>query len=233
MSKRAELREKRRKQQIRQRVTFFLFFGGVAVVILAIVLLPYLQQAEKIVIPENINHPMASGTGMGDPHAPVKIEEFADFECSHCKLFSETTELEIMDQYVRTGKVYFIFRNFPLYSPSIAAAEASLCAADQGKFWEYHDILYANQDASDPYAFSESRLQAFAKAVGLDQTAFTACMTEHRFKAEMEKDLADGQAAGVHGTPSFLLNGKLIVGYYPFDFFQQEIEAALASSAAE
>ncbi len=230
MSKRAELREKRRRRQIRQRVTLYLFLGGVTLVIAAIILLPYLQ---KIVLPLTINRPMTAGIGMGDPSAPVKIEGFADFECGHCKRFAETTELEIMEQYVKTGKVYFLFRHFPLYSPSIAAAEASLCAAEQGKFWEYHDILFANQNLSDPDALSRPRLKAFADAIGLDSVGFEQCVEERRYKEDVEKDRFDGEAAGIHGTPSFLINGKLVVGAYRIDFFQQEIEAALAAIGAE
>lgn len=233
MSKRTELREKRRRRQIRQRVTLYLFLGGVTLVIAAIILLPYLQPVGEIVIPETINRPMPSGTGIGDPSAPVKIEEFSDFECGHCKRFAETTELEIMEQYVMTGKVYLLFRHFPLYSPSIAAAEASLCAAEQGKFWEYHDILFANQNASDPDALSDRRLQAFAEAIGLDPTEFALCVQERRYKEDVEKDRFDGEAAGIHGTPSFLINGKLVIGAYRIDFFQQEIEAALAAIGTE
>lgn len=233
MSKRTELRERRRRKQIRHRVTLYLFLGGIVLVFAAVILLPYLRPVGEIVIPERIDRPMTAGTGMGDPNAPVLMEEFSDFECGYCRRHSETTELELMEQYIRTGKVYLVFRHFPLYDPSQYAAEASLCAAEQGKFWEYHDILYANQSASDPFAFSQARLQAFAEAIGLDSAQFRQCVEERRYVEAIEKDQQAGEAAGIQGTPSFLINGELVVGAYPLEFFQEKIEAALEAIASE
>lgn len=169
---------------------------------------------------------------MGDPNAPVVIEEFSDFQCGYCRKFFLQTESALIEQYVATGKVYFIYRTLGdwLGPGSQLSAEAAYCASDQDMFWEYHDTLFVNQGL---IAFSSDNLLKLADDLGLDMNTFRTCMESDKYRPLVEKDLHDGLAAGVRGTPTFLINGKLVVGAQPFSVFQREIEAALASVGSD
>ncbi|MEW5940798.1 MAG: DsbA family protein [Chloroflexota bacterium] len=171
----------------------------------------------------------ATGNTMGDPNAPVTIVEYSDFQCSYCRRFWSDTLPRIVDEYVRTGKVYYIFRsagNF-IGRESGDAAQAAYCAGDQGKFWEYHDILYENQTGENVGAYAYSNLVKFAKALDLDMDAFSDCFKSGRYASRVEQDALDMQADGVQATPSFLINEVLIVGAQPFEAFESVIESAL------
>ena len=234
MSKRTEARDRRRRTKQRQQLTFGLVGLGVILIIAAVAFLPHLQPLDEIIIPEFIERPMVDGTTMGDPNAPVVMEEFTDFQCSYCRKFSEETEPFLIEQYVATGKLYIDYKNFALYTnpgySSVPLVEASFCAADQNKFWEYHDILFANQGTNDPNKYSERRLQAYAEAVGLDMDAFNQCLSDNRQLEEVQRIRDEAESRGVTSTPTFFINGKLVLGAQPLEFFQQEIEAALADS---
>ncbi len=174
---------------------------------------------------------------LGDPNAPVTIVEFADFQCPFCNRFFREAEREIINQYVRTGKARLIYRDFAfLGEESVRASEASECADEQGKFWAYHDRVYdfiwdnyyaKNLNGENVGAFSEANLKRLAGETGLDEGKFALCLVSRRYQAEVEKDTADGRAAGVSGTPTTFINGKVIVGAVPFSQFKDAIEAAL------
>jgi protein-disulfide isomerase len=117
----------------------------------------------------------------------------------------------------------------PLYQTSVPISEASLCARDQDKFWEYKDILYANQDSSNPNAFSDRRLEAFAEAIGLNLDEFNACTNERKYRSEVEQIGIDATNLNVKGTPTFFINGKLVENR-PIEGFRAEIDAALAAT---
>lgn len=175
---------------------------------------------------------------LGDPSAPVTFVEFGDFQCPFCNSFFREAEPEIIERYVKTGKVRFVYRDFAfLGEESVRAAEASECADEQGKFWAYHDRLYnfiwdnyyaKNESGENVGAFAEANLKRLAADSGLDAGAFAECLSSRRYRAEVEKDIADGRAAGASGTPTAFINGKMIVGALPFGQFQTAIEAALA-----
>jgi protein-disulfide isomerase len=158
--------------------------------------------------------------------APVVIEEFSDFQCAFCRQFFLETEKPLIEQYVSTGKVYFIYRTLGswLGPGSQYAAEAAYCAGDQDMFWEYHDTLFTNQRRME---FSPVNLIQFADELGLDLIKFGDCVESSKYREQINKDLADGISAGVRGTPSFLINGRLVIGAQPFSFFEQAIEKAL------
>ena len=108
---------------------------------------------------ESQSRPQAQGLSMGDPNAPVKVEEYGDFQCPACRIFHESQEGQLIEKYIKTGLVYFTYTPFSFIGDeSVKAAEAAYCAADQGKFWEYHDMLYANQTAENKGDFADSRL---------------------------------------------------------------------------
>ena len=170
---------------------------------------------------------MVDGNTMGDPNAPVVIEEFSDFQCAFCRQFFLETEKPLIEQYVSTGKVYFIYRTLGswLGPGSQYSAEAAYCAGDQDMFWEYHDALFTNQGQMK---FTPVNLIQLADNLGMDLNVFGNCVETYKYRDQVKKDLTDGISAGVRGTPSFLINGRLVIGAQPFSFFQQAIETALS-----
>jgi protein-disulfide isomerase len=168
---------------------------------------------------------------LGNLSAPVKIVEYADFQCPFCANFARDTEPALIEKYVKTGKVYFVFRSFgALLGPeSGRAAEAAYCAGDQGSFWKYHDSLFAHQGAENSAAFADEKLTGFAGALGLDMEQFGSCLRLNKYAGRVTRDQADGKEAGVRGTPSFVINGKqLLEGAQPYDAFSSAIDAILA-----
>jgi len=165
---------------------------------------------------------------IGDATAPVTIVEFSDFQCPFCARFYEQTLGQIESKYINTGKVKLVFRDFPLsfHEEAEPAALAAECAHEQGKFWEYHDLLFENQDQ-----LGKDNYKKWAQEAGLDLPKFTACVESKKYQDEVQEDFTEGQQYGVTGTPGFFINGKLVSGAQPFTVFEQEIEAALAVAA--
>ncbi len=229
MSKRQEMREKRRQQEKMQRYILIVLVVIGALLVAAALIYPSLKPVGDIATVEANPRPQAKFNGMGDPNAPVKIIEFSDFQCPYCKRFSDETEKQIVDTYVATGKVYFEYRSFGEFIgvESRRAAEAAYCAGDQNKFWEMHDIIFANQNGENKGAFIDRRLQAFAEKVGVDMVTFNDCFTSGKYSKLVDQDGAAGQQAGVQATPSFTVNGQLVEGAQPFSEFQKIIEAEL------
>ncbi len=168
----------------------------------------------------------------GDTKAKVTIVEFADFRCPFCEQFFTNTESQIISDYVNTGKVKFAFRNFAFLGPaSVTAADATECANDQGKFWEYHDYLYKNQPAeTDTSMYNTDTLTQAAVSLGMNGDTFRACLDGKKGEAKANADLADGQKAGVSGTPSFFVNGISLVGAEPYSAFKTIIDQELAKA---
>jgi protein-disulfide isomerase len=169
---------------------------------------------------------------IGDADAPITIVEFSDFQCPFCARFFSETEGQLMDQYVDTGKVKIAYRHFPLsfHQNAQKAAEASECAAKVGgndAFWKYHDILF-QRGQGDGTGLNNADLKAYAAELKLDTTKFNSCLDGGEMASVVQKDFADGQAAGVSGTPSFYLNGQQIVGAQPFSVFKAAIDAELS-----
>jgi protein-disulfide isomerase len=183
--------------------------------------------------PPSVNIDSAGGVGhfpiMGSSSAKVTLIEFADFRCPYCEQFFSQTEPQIIQNYVNTGKVKFAFRNYAFLGPaSVVAADASECANDQGKFWAFHDYLYKNQpDESDTSMYNSDTLTKDAVSLGMDGTKFNTCLSTKADDAKVQQDLADGEKAGVSGTPAFFVNGTFINGAEPYSVFQQAIDAAL------
>ena len=162
----------------------------------------------------------------GSKDAPVTIIEFSDFECSFCARHYSQTLPHIEENYIQTGKVKLIFRDYPLGFHQYAkkAAEASECADEQDKYWEYHDKLFENQNALD----IES-LKQYAVDLGLDATTFNECLDSGTMASEVEKDFQDGVGYGVTGSPTFVINEVKVVGSQPYEMFEQIIEQELNS----
>lgn len=168
----------------------------------------------------------AIGPSKGPEGAPVTIVEFSDFQCPFCGRAAETVD-KVMANYA--GKVRLHFRHFPLdfHKEAPKAGEASMCAEEQGKFWEYHDALYRNQGSINGGTFSDEKLIELAGETGLDTESFESGLTSGRFESIVERDLREAQDAGIQGTPSFIVNGQRLVGPQPLEAFEQVIEEEL------
>jgi protein-disulfide isomerase len=136
---------------------------------------------------------------------------------------------EIIKQYVDTGKAQFVYKHSAFLGPeSLWAAQAAECAADQGKFWEYHDVLFRSQQGENQGAFNKDKLLAMAQGLGLDMTQFEPCLKEDRTLSRVQADTQEGQGFGVRGTPAFFINGRPLSGALPFDSFKAVIDQALS-----
>ncbi len=159
----------------------------------------------------------------GDPKAPITIVEFSDFQCPFCKN-AEVTLKKVLAKY--DGKVKLAFMDFPLreiHNQAQTAAEAARCAGEQGKFWEFHDALFADQSK-----LKEPDLAGHARALGLDEKSFQSCLASGKYKSKIEADLAQGTKVGVAGTPGFFINGIFLSGAQPQAEFEKIIDNQLA-----
>ena len=160
----------------------------------------------------------------GDENAPITLIEFSDYECPFCARFYSQTLNQIRENYIDTGKVKLVYRDFPLsFHPNAhKAAEAAECAGEQGKYFEMHDMLFENGVSGGVSSF-----KTYANSIGLNQAEFDSCLDNDDMASEVKKDFADGQAAGVTGTPGFFINGKLITGAQPYSVFEAAFEQEL------
>jgi protein-disulfide isomerase len=178
-------------------------------------------QALPADIPQN-------GRVMGNPNAPVHVVEYGDFQCPACHGFFQNVQPTLIDQYIKPGKVSFEFRDYAFIGPeSLRAAEAASCAADQGKFWQYHDSLYLNQGAENSGALNDNRLKAIARGIGLDTTQFDQCLDSGKHAADVTASIKDAQAKGVDSTPTLFVNGQK-TDWRGWDGLKADIDKALA-----
>jgi len=222
MSRRQEIREKRRKQQQRQRMLVIGMVAAGAVLIAFALIWPTLKGnqisnaslASITPIAPLTTNAAVDGTHLGDPNAPVKIDVWEDFQCSGCWYYTENIEPLVIQNYVETGKVYYTFHFYPFISggstsdESNQAANAAMCALDQGRFWDYHVILFANWTGENVGSFSDARLVAMATSIGLDMTAFNQCFQANPYADQINQDFQAGQDLGVHATPAIFINGQ-------------------------
>ncbi len=165
---------------------------------------------------------IGNGAMEGSKNAKIVVVEFSDFQCPFCEKFYSEAYKDLKKKYIDTGKVLFVYRNLPLpfHSHSTDAALAAECAKEQGKFWEYHNKLFDNQNALE-----KDDLKKYAKDIGLDTEKFNSCFDNKKYKDEVNKDLEYAQKMGLSGTPSFLINGVPLVGAQPLSAFESQFEA--------
>jgi protein-disulfide isomerase len=188
--------------------------------------------------PEKVS--VAGEVFRGEASASLAIIEYADFECPYCRRFEHDTWPQIRDTYVKTGKVKYFYRDFPLgfHEHSTSAAQAARCAGEQGKFWEMHDSLF-----EEPAALNTADVQRRVGALGIDVTRFDACVSGSHPGGTIQKSVAEATQMQISGTPTFLIgtiapNGDIVnvrqtmVGAYPFEAFKEKIEPLLAGKAS-
>jgi len=191
--------------------------------------------------PQDISYADAPVLGKSD--APVTLIEYSDYQCPFCKRHYLNTMPSLKENYIDTGKVKFIMREYPLTSihpRAMAASMAALCAKDQGKYWEMHNVLFDNQKA-----LSDDDIKSYSETIGLNVDSFVVCMESSKSQPQVDSDLKEGQALGIRGTPSFAVGltsptdsdtvkvTKVIRGAQSYEAFVTEIEALLNGEEGE
>lgn len=178
---------------------------------------------------------LGSNPLLGASDAPLTLIEFSDYQCPYCRQFVEQTFPTLRRDYIETGKLRYTFRDLPLdrlHPQARKAAEAAYCAGEQGQYWAMHDLLFQHQQA-----LQIASLTGYAQHLGLDAAAFEACLTQGKYASEVQQNLDEATAAGMHGTPGFVLGktqhdgtvkGIFIRGAQPIATFQQAMERLLA-----
>ena len=161
---------------------------------------------------------------MGNSNAPITILEWGDYQCTFCYKFHQNTLNIIQENFINTGKVKLVFKDFPLNGPdSLLAAEATYCAEDQGKYWQYHDELYTNWGGEKTGWITRGSLESFANTVNLDLNEFNTCLDDHKYQNKVNAIHEFGKEIGIDATPSFLVfNEEKIIkirGNQPLEVF--------------
>ena len=231
MSKRQEIRQRRQRERARNRVLVIALVVVGALLIVGVLIIPSINNARAgssatqtaqnstpipvlTIVPRTINATV-DGVHLGDPNAPVKVDVYEDFRCSACLYYTTNYEPAIITDYVETGKVYYTFHSFIVIDgndgsdASLRSANAAMCAAEQGKFWEYHDTLYTNQTSESASLFTNDRLTTMAQNLGLNMTSFNQCFSAKKYNSDIQNDVAKGMNLSINGTPSIFVNGIL------------------------
>lgn len=231
MSHKITAKQRRDNRARQQRIIWLVLFGvlGVGVLVFAIA-----QAGRPPAIDATQLAALAQGKTLGNADATVVVQEFADFQCPVCKQFQAKIEPQLVADYVQTGKIRFEYHHYIVIDGNVGgtesrqAAQASECANVQGKFWPFHDLLFSNQGGEGSGAFSDARLEGFAKTVGLDTNAFSQCFSSQQYASVVTKDEAQARSLGIHGTPSLFVNGAPVANPFDYASFKAQIDAALA-----
>ena len=170
---------------------------------------------------------------LGSDDAPITLVEFGDYQCFYCNRFFHTAEPDIVKNYVETGKVKMIFKDFTIIGQdSINAAHATHCAQEVGKFWEFHDTLYNNWTGENNGWASSSNISGFAMQLGLDEEGFKSCMSDGRYVSVIKASYSDAKTLGLTGTPGFFIIGldnsiTKISGAQPYEVFEEIFNSKL------
>ena len=238
-SKRQAIQQRRQQKEARRRNIMIISAIAVLAVIAVIVLVATNDQpvtAGSFTTVETKEWPQANGKALGPEDAPVVLRDFSDFQCPFCRQFATGVKDRIIEQFVSTGQVRFEYRHFIVIdgntggSDSRRAAEASECAAEQNRFWDYHEMLYANQRGEGAGAFTNPRLKAFAEAIGLDTEQFNSCLDSRKYRRVVEDDEKLARSYSLRGTPSLIVNDRLVENPLDFGSVTAAIAAALATS---
>ena len=192
-----------------------------------------LRPIGEIVVVPTETYPAADGKALGPAGAKALVQEFADFQCPFCGRYATTVEPLLIKDYIPGGQVRYEYHHFVIIDGNVgghelqSAAEASECANEQGQFWNYHKMLFANQQTEGSGAFSDRRLKAFAGALGLDQAKFDACFDSHKFASVVNFDKTLGEQMGVNSTPSLFINGVKVSNPLDYTEIKQRLDLIL------
>lgn len=232
---------KRKIQQAAARRKRNFILGGVmlaAVIAVAFLILqgPKQPAAGEYVTVAAQTWPNADGKSLGPAEAAVVITEFADFQCPYCKMYHDDIQPQILRDYVESGLVRYEYRHLIVIDGNVGgnesrrAAEASECAAEQNRFWDYSNMLYANQGAEGGGGFSDARLKVFAGALGLDTEAFNRCLSSARPAGQVGIDERQAASYQLTSTPSLLINGVRVDNTLNYAQVKAAIDTALGKA---
>ncbi len=185
------------------------------------------QKATMVLLSDN------SSPILGSKDATITMIEFGDYQCFYCNKFYHDTEPDILKNYVNTGKVRMVFKDYTIIGQdSVNAAHATHCAQEKGKFWEYHDTLYNNWSGENTGWASSQNLLKFAKQIGLDENGFSQCMAQSKYISVVQGSVSNAKDLGLTGTPDFFIIAPdnsitKIVGAQPYDVFDNMFKSKL------
>jgi protein-disulfide isomerase len=161
---------------------------------------------------------------IGADNAPITIIEFSDYQCPYCQVWYQQVYPQLLTAY--PNKIRFVYRDFPLpmHPEAMPSAEAANCAGEQGAYWKFHDALFGQQ-----YGLNRAAYENYATDLGLDMKTFTDCLDSHRYQAEIQADANEATKVGINSTPSFVINGRILIGALPFSDFKAVIDEELAA----
>ncbi len=209
------------------KLKFYIIILGIFGILSGVLVYSFQEDDEDVLLTQK--NLLENGSPMiGNPSATITILEWGDYQCTFCYRFHQSSLNTILDEYIIPGKVNLVFKDFPLNGPdSVLAAEASYCAEDQGKYWEYHDELYTNWGGERTGWITDESLNKFADEVGLDLDEFNSCMNDHKYLSRVLELEKFGRIIGIDATPSFLVfNDEKIIkirGNQPVDVFRNAI----------
>jgi protein-disulfide isomerase len=236
---RKQITQRRQRRARNNRAFIIGGILGVAILVIGFVALanfkPNTPASTIEIIPgDPATVPYSFGKILGMATAPITIVEFGDYQCPYCNLFHQTMQPQIVEQFVSTGMVRFEFHHYIVVdgnvggSESRRAAEASECANEQDKFWNFHSAVYANQNGEGEGAFVDSRLTAIAQSVGLDMDPFNTCFSSGKYAQAVRADEQLAASLGVRGTPSVFVNGMRVENPMDFNEIASVVNTAIA-----
>ncbi len=211
-------------------VVLWVVIGAVVLVVIGVILL----QMQSLNRPVATSGRVMEGTSWGPADAPVKIVEYSDFGCTYCRQFALNQGKLLREEYEKTGKVRFDYKSFIIEGPSTReAANAAYCAADQGRFWDYAEVLF-NRSGTGPVesVFSRAALKGYAAQIGLDAAQFGRCVDSGQHIPEVQAQHAEAARLGVQATPTFFINGQIVQGAAPYEEFKAMIDAMLKAAGS-
>jgi len=234
MAKRAQLPKRagqtsKAQAATRRSTNSWLLFGVIAAVLVVAIGVVVLQM-QSVRKPIEVSRRVGEGTAWGPVDAKVQITDYSDFGCSACASFALGTGRHLREEYETSGQVRFQFKSFIIGGPDTAnAANAAECAADQGRFWDYHDLLFSKQGVTvDP--FNKAALKQYAATLGLDAAQFAQCVDSDQHLEKVYRDASEARGLGVNATPTFFINGEKVDGVLPYADFKARVEAALVAT---
>lgn len=208
--------------------TYALIAGVVAVALVAVAVIVIMDQGADP--SQAASEAIALEKSYGADDAPVVVVEYADFQCPYCQQFAVGAEQRLKADYADQGLVRFVFRHLAFIgAESTWAAEASECANEQGRFWNYHDKLFEEQAGENQGAFARDNLKRFAAELGLDREQFNECLDSGRYESQVRDEFREAQRRRINSTPSILVDGQLIQNGSNYQVLQAAVDAALGN----
>lgn len=227
MAKKYEKSKLSKRSRNTQKQANWWIIGLVAVLVLVGVGAIALQQKPNPVAPVETSQDKS----LGNADAPVVVVEYGDYQCPACGRFASTVKPKIVDEFVNSGQVRFVFRSFQFIGEeSQWAAEAAECANEQGKYWEYYEKLYSSQAGENAGAFRKENLERFAADLGLETVPFNQCLASGKYTEKVKAETLEAQRLGLRSTPSLLVNGELVDGGGQYEILSAKIRQALSKS---